>query len=106
MHDAGLSSAARLLLVHLSTSPTQTPIGVVELASTRWATLTALDVSSIDEAVDELEQAGFLVVDHRLGEVLVRGFFETNHGHVYGASRRDEARAVISPTVRAAAIGR
>lgn len=76
--SAEISADARLLFLHLATSSEVSMAGVTPLTPARWARLTALTVTSVEHALDELATAGYVLVDRDSCEVLVHAFRKWN----------------------------
>lgn len=70
MADAGLSAEARLVYMALECQPKMSACGLIELQERRWKRDTGLTTDQLDTALDELDTAGWVLVDHDTFEVL------------------------------------
>lgn len=70
MADAGLSPFARLLYQSLECQLKMNACGLIELQERRWMRDTGLDAGQLDDALAELDQAGWALIDHDTFEVL------------------------------------
>lgn len=101
-----LDSRSQRLYWLLFSQPTISLCGVVALTVTRW-TKTSSDetVETIAEALEVLEETGFIVVDRESEEVFVRSFMR-NDGVVRSPktylAAKDQAAAIMSGEIRRA----
>lgn len=71
---APLTAPAKLLYLHLISSPKISLIGALDHTPGRWARATSLTREQVDQALAELEDARFVLVDLDSEEIAVRSF--------------------------------
>ncbi len=70
-----LTLPAQWLYWTLLTQPQLTLVGSLEVNVPKWATYAQdLTLVQVEDAMDELEEAGFVVIDDHTGEMLIRSF--------------------------------
>lgn len=72
-----LTPAAKLLYVLVLSQPKLTLLGTLDLAVGRWASMAGIPRERCEEALEELEEERYVVVDRSTDELLVRSF--THH---------------------------
>lgn len=102
----GLSIEAQHLYLLLLSQEDCGPSGLVPLRPRRWAKLTSNgEVDKTMAALDELDAAGFLVVDPETSEVLIRTFIRNGENYKHVRLLRtalNQAERVESPRIRSA----
>jgi hypothetical protein len=69
---AGLSPNSKLLYIMLVSHPKLTRCGALDLMPTRWSKATGMTRADVDQALDELADAHFVLVDYDSEELAVR----------------------------------
>lgn len=72
-----LTPAAKLLYVLVLSQPKLSLLGTLDVAVGRWANLAGIPRQRCEDALEELETGGYVVVDRLTDELLVRSF--THH---------------------------
>lgn len=96
---------ARFVYTMLFNQANITACGVLELTVTRWARNTGYSVAVVEEALNELEDHDYVVVDGDTEELLIRSFVKWDGGAGNDLRRRairDSASTVGSDRLRAA----
>ncbi|WP_206793971.1 hypothetical protein [Amycolatopsis sp. MtRt-6] len=101
-----LSLLAKMLYVQLVSQPKLSYAGVLDLAVKRWSRPHAdVDITALRAALDELDAARFVVIDHDTEELLIRTFIRNDELYKQPNVLRAALRVAFeieSPVLRAA----
>ena len=98
-----LSINAQRAYLMLVSQPDITPCGVLALTVRRWAGYSLTDTpDAVDDALNELAESRFIVVDDEAEEVLIRTFIKYDGGSGNDLRRRairDSVAGITSPSI-------
>ena len=89
-----LSDQAKVLYASFISSPDISPAGVLSLTERRWRRYVKGGVAAVSDALTELEEARFVVVDDDTAEVWVRAFVKVDDRLSNGNLRASVFRAL------------